>query len=310
MENVPGAPLRPGTSSCAAATSAWSCRRRPADPPALVWTSWHASVSLPEHDHHAPAISIAGHGTPAWQRQRTGHVRCAQWRQIMRMPWATRAEPGRGLPARLRRVHGPAAHGAGRGPVMAGSPGRRQSRPRWMANYGPQRGTTYLIHIDPPYKHAHHYTGWTDKPVLKRFADHVAGRGALLTRVAVQAGCTLTLVRVWPDTTKDREDSLKHQGGARRFAPSAASRPPPPACPATRRQSACLATNLSGSAPPATARRSPSSPPTRTRRHRALRQPNRRRTCSDTDAAQLRAHRKNGKRPATRHGRRLTGSTP
>jgi len=108
---------------------------------------------------------------------------------------------------------------------MTARPGPRTSRPRWLANYGPQRGTTYLIHIDPPYQHAHHYTGWTDKPLLERFADHLAGRGALLTRVAVRAGCTLTLARVWPDTTKDREDSLKHRGGARRFCPECGVKP-------------------------------------------------------------------------------------
>jgi hypothetical protein len=98
---------------------------------------------------------------------------------------------------------------------MTAAPGPRSSRPRSEANYGPQRGTTYLIHIDPPYKHAKHYKGWTDRPVARRFADHLAGRGALLTRMAVQAGSRLTLARVWPNTTKDREDSIKHRSGVR-----------------------------------------------------------------------------------------------
>jgi hypothetical protein len=98
---------------------------------------------------------------------------------------------------------------------VTAAPGPRSSRPRSEANYGPQRGTTYLIHIDPPYKHAKHYKGWTDRPVGRRFADHLAGRGALLTRMAVQAGSRLTLARVWPDTTKDREDSIKRHGGGR-----------------------------------------------------------------------------------------------
>jgi hypothetical protein len=98
---------------------------------------------------------------------------------------------------------------------MTAAPGPRSSRPRSEANYGPQRGTTYLIHIDPPYKHAKHYKGWTDRPVGLRFADHLAGRGALLTRLAVQAGSRLTLARVWPDTTRDREDSIKRHGGKR-----------------------------------------------------------------------------------------------
>ena len=107
---------------------------------------------------------------------------------------------------------------------MTAAPGPRSRRPRAAANYGPQRGTTYLIHIDPPYKHAKHYKGWTDRPVEQRFADHLAGRGALLTRLAVQAGSRLTLARVWPDTTKDREDSIKRQSG-KRMCPSAGSSP-------------------------------------------------------------------------------------
>jgi hypothetical protein len=108
---------------------------------------------------------------------------------------------------------------------MTARPGPRQSRPRWAANYGPERGTTYLIHFSRRYQHAGHYTGWTDKPVLVRFAEHLAGKGAVLTRAAVRAGIGLTLARTWSNTTKDREDSLKHQGGARRFCPECGVKP-------------------------------------------------------------------------------------
>ena len=58
-----------------------------------------------------------------------------------------------------------------------------------------------------------------------RFAEHLAGKGAVLTRAAVRAGIGLTLARTWPNTTKDREDSLKHQGGARRFCPECGVKP-------------------------------------------------------------------------------------
>jgi hypothetical protein len=107
---------------------------------------------------------------------------------------------------------------------MTARPGPRQSRPRWAANYGPERGTTYLIHFSRRYRHAGHYTG-TDKPILVRFAEHLAGKGAVLTRAAVRAGIGLTLARTWQNTTKDREDSLKHQGGARRFCPECGVKP-------------------------------------------------------------------------------------
>jgi hypothetical protein len=66
---------------------------------------------------------------------------------------------------------------------------------------------------------------WTDKPVLVRFAEHLAGKGAVLTRAAVRAGIGLKLARIWENTTKDREDSLKHQGGARRFCPECGVKP-------------------------------------------------------------------------------------
>jgi hypothetical protein len=110
---------------------------------------------------------------------------------------------------------------------MTAAPGPRSRRPRAAANYGPQRGTTYLIHIDPPYKHARHYKGWTDRPVEQRLADHLAGRGALLTRLAVRAGSRLTLARVWPNTTKDREDSIKRQDG-KRMCPECGVKPAAP----------------------------------------------------------------------------------
>jgi hypothetical protein len=66
---------------------------------------------------------------------------------------------------------------------------------------------------------------WTDKPILERFAEHLAGAGAVLTREVARAGIAMTLARTWPDTTKDREDSLKHQGGARRFCPECGVKP-------------------------------------------------------------------------------------
>jgi DNA (cytosine-5)-methyltransferase 1 len=98
MENVPGAPLRPDIKLCGCYFGlevpgvGQLIRER--------WfeTSWRASVSMPEHNHHAPAISIAGHGTPAWQRQITGHVRVAHWRQAMGMDWTTREELAEAIP--------------------------------------------------------------------------------------------------------------------------------------------------------------------------------------------------------------------
>lgn len=98
MENVAGAPLRPDVRLCGCYFGlevpgvGQLIRER--------WfeTSWHAAVSLPGHDHHAPAISVAGHGTPAWQRRLTGHVSVAHWRRAMGMDWTTREELAEAIP--------------------------------------------------------------------------------------------------------------------------------------------------------------------------------------------------------------------
>ena len=115
---------------------------------------------------------------------------------------------------------------------------RRTRRRRAEASYGPEVGTTYLLHfIDPAtgqaarYQHAGHYIGWTqDLPA--RLEAHASGAGARLVEVITQAGLGFTLARIWPETTRDREDLLKHCGDARRFCPECGVKPRLPA-PAT-----------------------------------------------------------------------------
>jgi predicted GIY-YIG superfamily endonuclease len=53
----------------------------------------------------------------------------------------------------------------------------------------------YLLHFDPPYKHAKHYLGYSADPV-KRFERHKAGHGARLVKVAMAAGVKMVLVWV------------------------------------------------------------------------------------------------------------------
>jgi predicted GIY-YIG superfamily endonuclease len=74
--------------------------------------------------------------------------------------------------------------------------------------------TVYLLHIDPPFKHARHYLGVTRKgrPVGDRLTEHNEGRGAVLTRMARQAGSTLTLARVWTNADSGLENKLKGRG--------------------------------------------------------------------------------------------------
>ena len=57
----------------------------------------HSTFQAPHH-HWGPAISIAGHGTPAWMRARTGHIGVAEWRQVMGIGWTTRQELTEAVP--------------------------------------------------------------------------------------------------------------------------------------------------------------------------------------------------------------------
>lgn len=76
----------------------------------------------------------------------------------------------------------------------------------------------YLIHFDPSYAHATHYLGWA-ADVAPRLNAHLHGKGAKLTRVAVEAGCTLILARVWEDGTRQLERKLKRWHGSTRLCP-------------------------------------------------------------------------------------------
>jgi predicted GIY-YIG superfamily endonuclease len=105
--------------------------------------------------------------------------------------------------------------------------GPRMSRPRWAANYGPERGTTYLLHFDRPFRHARHYTGWTTN-LPARLEAHGRGEGSRFMRYVRAAGIGFKLARTWPDTTRDCEDSVKHRGGASRLCPECGAIPGAP----------------------------------------------------------------------------------
>ena len=54
--------------------------------------------------------------------------------------------------------------------------------------------------------------------LIRRLAEHQAGRGARLLQVITQAGIEWTLARTWQGT-RERERQLKRQGGASRRCP-------------------------------------------------------------------------------------------
>jgi hypothetical protein len=108
---------------------------------------------------------------------------------------------------------------------------RRTQRRRAEASYGPELGTTYLLHFRDPetgqparYQHAGHYTGWT-RDLAARLEAHARGTGARLVEVITKAGLGFTLARTWPETTRDREDLIKHAGGGRRYCPECGVKP-------------------------------------------------------------------------------------
>lgn len=86
--------------------------------------------------------------------------------------------------------------------------------------------TVYLLHLDQPYKHAKHYTGYTPGSVRNRIARHRKGQGARLLAVVQAAGIGWQLARTWPGG-RVRERQLKRQGGASRRCPMCGVRPRP-----------------------------------------------------------------------------------
>lgn len=72
-------------------------------------------------------------------------------------------------------------------------------------------GTIYLLHFDPPYRHAKHYLGWTEKQPEERLAIHLNGKGSPLVRAQLRSGGTVTLVRIWEDVDRNFERQLKNR---------------------------------------------------------------------------------------------------
>lgn len=78
----------------------------------------------------------------------------------------------------------------------------------------------YLLHLEPRYRHAGHYLGWSSD-IAARVHQHAAAGSAAspLIRAALGAGCRLTLTRVWLGQGRTRERQLKRQGGLGQHCP-------------------------------------------------------------------------------------------
>jgi hypothetical protein len=106
-------------------------------------------------------------------------------------------------------------------------------------------GTVYLLHLDPPVKHARHYVGWT-ADLDTRLEAHRVGRGARLLEVVKELGGSFRLARTWPGS-RTRERAIKNRNNAPRLCPVCTPEPQPvsrgrSASPEAGRQAAPAAT--------------------------------------------------------------------
>lgn len=80
----------------------------------------------------------------------------------------------------------------------------------------------YLLHIDPPYHHARHYLGYTDRQsptaIEDRLNEHITGQGNGLVFAAYQAGHTITLACVF-EGDGNLERQIKNRRNTPRICP-------------------------------------------------------------------------------------------
>jgi DNA (cytosine-5)-methyltransferase 1 len=94
IENVPGAPMRADYELCGCYFGLQLRRER--------WfeTSWMPAARLYAHDHSGPPpLSVVGHGTPSWVREKLGfNPTIAMYRAAMGMDWTNRGELSQAIP--------------------------------------------------------------------------------------------------------------------------------------------------------------------------------------------------------------------
>ena len=95
----------------------------------------------------------------------------------------------------------------------------------------PQYNVCYLLHFDAPLGNpdnpraqARHYLGWAAR--LDRCAlQHMQGKGAAITRAAVERGIGFVVARTWSGD-RSLERKLKNRHEAPRLCPICRRRPP------------------------------------------------------------------------------------
>jgi hypothetical protein len=93
---------------------------------------------------------------------------------------------------------------------------RRAPIPDWYH----QCGDVYILHLDPPYKHAAHYSGFGPERTggaAARVAEQAEGGpdAARLMQVQHESGGTFRIGRVWRGVTREREVRVKDSSAAK-----------------------------------------------------------------------------------------------
>jgi len=88
----------------------------------------------------------------------------------------------------------------------------------------PPEWIVYLLHLDPPYKHAAHYLGSTPD-LERRLSEHGGPYGSPLLLAQKRAGGSWHLVRTWAGG-KQKESWLKSNNG-KRYCPECSPHPRP-----------------------------------------------------------------------------------
>lgn len=86
-------------------------------------------------------------------------------------------------------------------------------------------GSVYLLHFSAPigipgrHSQARHYLGWAGD-LAARLKEHQSGRGAAITRAALERGIVFECVRVWPHADRGWERALKQRKNAPAICPA------------------------------------------------------------------------------------------
>lgn len=76
--------------------------------------------------------------------------------------------------------------------------------------------TVYVLHLDPPLRHARHYVGYTpDADAGRRVAEHLRGVGNPLVKAALAAGSVVSLAHEFPGAGRDFERNIKNRKDVR-----------------------------------------------------------------------------------------------